>query len=75
MGVASEPEAQQPQTRVSNEPKRSKNQLLLIWEQPRETTLLVAKEVAMLFFYLPIIIFDAMLPNSKRKPEKPTAVE
>jgi hypothetical protein len=75
MSFASEPEAQQPQTRVSNEPKRSKNQLLLIREQPRETTLLVAMEVAMLFFYLPIIIFDAMLPNPKRKAGKPTAVE
>lgn len=75
MSVASEPEAQQPQTRVSNEPKRSNNQLLLIWEQPRETTLLGAMEVAMLFFCLPIIIFDAMLPNPKRKPGKPTAVE
>jgi len=29
----------------------------------------------MLFFYLPIIIFDAMLPSPKRKPGKPTAVE
>ena len=75
MNVVSKPEAQQPQTRVSNEPKRSKNQLLLIWEQPRETTLLVAKEVAMLFFYLPIIIFDAMLPNPKREAGKPTALE
>jgi hypothetical protein len=32
-------------------------------------------EVAVLFFYLPIIIFDAMLPNPKRKAGKPTAVE
>ena len=32
-------------------------------------------EVAMLFFYLPIIIFDAMLPAPKRKAEKPTVVE
>jgi hypothetical protein len=28
----------------------------------------------MLFFYLPIIIFDAMLPNPKRKAGKQTAV-
>lgn len=29
----------------------------------------------MLFFYLPIIIFDAMLPTPKRKAEKPKVVE
>jgi hypothetical protein len=29
----------------------------------------------MLFFFLPIIIFDAMLPSPKRKAGKPTAVE
>ena len=34
----------------------------------------MATEIAMLFFYLPIIIFDAMLPNPKRKAGKPTAV-
>jgi hypothetical protein len=27
-------------------------------------------EIAMLFFYLPIIIFDAMLPSSKGKAGK-----
>jgi hypothetical protein len=30
----------------------------------------MAMEIAMLFFYLPIIIFDAMLPRPKRKAEK-----
>jgi hypothetical protein len=29
----------------------------------------------MLFFYLPIIIFDAMLPSPKHKAGKLTAVE
>jgi hypothetical protein len=29
-------------------------------------------EIAMLFFYLPIIIFDAMLPSPKQKAGKPT---
>ena len=37
--------------------------------------LVVATEIAMLFFYLPIIIFDAMLPSPKHKAGKPTAVE
>jgi hypothetical protein len=35
----------------------------------------MAMEIAMLFFYLPIIIFDAMLPSPKRKTGKPPAVE
>ena len=44
-----------------------RHQLLLIWEQPRVTTLVMVMEVAMLFFYLPFIIFDAMVSNPKRK--------
>jgi hypothetical protein len=36
-----------------------------MWEQPRQTTRVIAKEIAMLFFYLPIIIFDAMLSSPK----------
>jgi hypothetical protein len=40
---------------------------LLIWEQPLEATLVVVTEVAMLFLYLPMIIFDAMLSSPKRK--------
>jgi hypothetical protein len=35
----------------------------------------MAPEAAMLFFYLPIIILDAMLPRSIGKARKPTAVE
>jgi hypothetical protein len=35
----------------------------------------MATEIAMLFFYLPIIIFDANLPSPKHKAGKPTAVE
>jgi len=62
-------------TRLSNQPKYATDQLILIWEQPRETTPVMAMEIAMLFFYLPIIIFDAMLPSTKRKAGKPTAVE
>jgi hypothetical protein len=29
----------------------------------------------MLFFYLPVIIFDAMLSSPKRKTGKPTTIE
>jgi hypothetical protein len=32
----------------------------------------MATEIAMLFFYLPIIIFDAMFPSPKHKAGKPT---
>lgn len=32
-------------------------------------------EVAVLFFYLPIIIFDAMLPNPKREGGSPTTIK
>jgi hypothetical protein len=31
------------------------------------------QEIAMLIFYLPIIIFEAMLPTSKREPDKPSS--
>jgi len=62
-------------TMLSNQPKCATDQLFLIWEPPRETTPVMAMEIAMLFFYLPIIIFDAMLPSPKRKAGKPTAVE
>jgi hypothetical protein len=31
------------------------------------------QEFAMLIFYLPIIIFEAMLPTSKREPDKPSS--
>jgi hypothetical protein len=65
--VARLPKASRSKTKLSSEPKCSKNQLFLIGEQPRETTLDMAMEIAMLFLFLPITIFDAMLPSPKRK--------
>ena len=52
----------------------SKKPVILDLRTASGNTLIVATEIAMLFFYLPIIIFDAMLPNPKRKAGKPTAV-
>jgi hypothetical protein len=34
----------------------------------REPGVVLAKEIAMLFFYLPLIIFEAMLSPRERKP-------
>jgi hypothetical protein len=75
MNVASEPEGTVTANASIERTEVLQESALLIWEWPRGTTPSCTMEVAMLFFYLPIIIFDAMLPNPKRKAGKPTAVE
>jgi hypothetical protein len=50
----------------------------LFWERARRTERCFAKEdIAMLLFYLPFIIFEAMLEanTSKRKPDESTVIQ
>jgi hypothetical protein len=53
--------------------KRSKNQPVLIGNGLREPSVIVATEIAMLLFFLPLIIFDAMLSSPKRKASEATS--
>jgi hypothetical protein len=42
-------------------------------ERPLGTERCCGKEIAMLLFYLPLIIFEAMLPSPKREASKPAS--
>jgi hypothetical protein len=42
-------------------------------ERPSRTERCCGKEIAMLLFYLPLIIFEAMLPSPKRTVSKPAS--